>query len=65
MDEPVHNTTKARSKEQQLLIAELQRLETDFIALCRRIGTSRDLSLAVTHMEDAALRAIRHVIGTE
>lgn len=63
-DESLRNSGKTLSKEQQLLLTELQSLESDFIALCNRTGKSRDLSLAITYMEDAAMRAVRHVIGS-
>jgi hypothetical protein len=61
-DEAARNQPKPVSQEQQLMVAELQNLETDFVALCNRIGKSRELSLAVTHMEQAAMWALRHVL---
>lgn len=51
-------------------VDRLKGLQAEFIALCHEIGgtdpegerlASRDLSLAVTHAEDAAMRAVRHV----
>ena len=62
-DELLSNSKKPYSKEQSLLLTELQGLESDFIALCSRIGKSRELSLAVTNMEQASMWAVRHVIG--
>lgn len=62
-DESLRNPGKQLSKEQSLLLTELQSLEADFIALCSRIGKSRELSLAVTNMEQASMWAVRHVIG--
>jgi len=53
------------SHEKQLLVAELQNLETDFVALCNRIGKSRELSLAVTNMEQASMWAVRYLIGNK
>jgi hypothetical protein len=57
------NQEEPLSHEKQLLVAELQNLETDFTALCNRIGKSRELSLAVTNMEQASMWAVRHLIG--
>lgn len=34
-----------------------------FIQACDHLGVSSDLSLAKTHMEDAVMRAVRHVTG--
>lgn len=64
-DEPLRSQGVQRSIEQQMLVSELQGLEADFINLCNRIGKSRDLSLAITYMEDAAMRAVRHVLGAQ
>lgn len=61
--ESLRNSEKPLSKEQSLLLTELQSLESDFIALCSRIGKSRELSLAITNMEQASMWAVRHVIG--
>ena len=62
-DESLRNLQVPVSKEQSLLLTELQSLESDFIVLCGRIGKSRELSLAVTNMEQAAMWAARHVLG--
>lgn len=63
MSDSVRNIPAPVSQEQQLLLTELQGLETDFVALCGRIGRSRELSLAVTNMEQAAMWAVRHVLN--
>ena len=34
-----------------------------FWEMIDRIGISRDLSLAKTHIEDAVMRAVRHITG--
>jgi hypothetical protein len=62
-DEPTANQPLPRSHEQQLQVTELQNLEADFVALCNKIGKSRELSLAITNMEQASLWAVRHVLG--
>lgn len=53
------------SQEQQLQITELQNMEADFVALCTKIGKSRELSLAITNMEQASMWAVRHVLGAK
>lgn len=35
----------------------------EFWELIDKIGASRDLSLAKTHIEDAVMRAVRHITG--
>jgi hypothetical protein len=62
-DESTRNTPRPLSQEQQLQLAELQNLESDFIALCNKTGKSRELSLAITNMQQAAFWAVRHVLG--
>jgi len=62
-DESVRNSNKPLSQEQQMLLTEVQGLETDFVNLCSRIGKSRELSLAITNMEQAAMWAFRQIIG--
>lgn len=49
------------SKEEQAQLSSIRDFEAEFIALCRGMGSSRHLSLAITHIEDASLRAQRHV----
>ncbi len=63
MSDYVRNDPPPRSQEQQLLVTELQNLEADFVALCNKIGKSRELSLAVTNMEQASMWAVRHLLG--
>jgi hypothetical protein len=64
-DEPASNAPKPLSREQQMLLTEFQTLEVDFRTLCHKVGSSRELSLAVTNMEQASMWAIRHVLGTK
>jgi hypothetical protein len=63
-DEKTSNPSRVLSQEQQMLMTELQGLETDFVNLCNRVGKSRELSLAITNMEQAGMWAFRHVLGT-
>jgi hypothetical protein len=63
--EETRNQPRPVSHEQRMQVDELRRLEYDFIDLCNRIGKSRELSLAVTNMEQAGMWAIRHIIGAD
>lgn len=49
------------SKEEQAQISAIRDLEAEWIALCTGLGTSRDLSLSITYIENASMRAQRHV----
>lgn len=62
--EVVHNQVgRTLSTEQHMQVTELQNIEADFISLCNRIGKSRELSLAVTNMEQAVMWAVRHLLS--
>lgn len=64
------STYRVLTDEEKVLMDRLKTAGSDFIAMCHDIGgtdssgdrlASRDLSLAVTHMEDAVMRAVRHL----
>lgn len=61
--EETRNSPQPLSQEQSMLMSELQNLENDFVALCNKTGKSRELSLAITNMQQAAFWACRHVLG--
>ena len=42
-------------------IVALKAAAAAFIALCREIGASREMSLAITNAEQAAMWAVKHV----
>lgn len=63
MGEETRNLGRPLSHEQSMQMTELQNLESDFIALCNKTGKSRELSLAITNMQQAAFWAVRHVLG--
>ena len=63
MDEATRNPARPMSQEQSMLMTEFQNLENDFVALCNKTGKSRELSLAITNMQQAAFWAVRHVLG--
>jgi hypothetical protein len=64
-DAPSRNQQTPLSHEQAAFLTELQGLEADFISLCGKMGKSRELSLAITNMEQASMWAIRHLLGTK
>jgi hypothetical protein len=47
------------AEKQQMV--ELKDLAASFIAKCNDIGKSRELSLAITNAEQAAMWAVKHV----
>lgn len=60
-DKVANEHVKNLSEEEKLQIGQVKDIEAEFINACRAMGVSRDLSLAITHMEDAAMRAVRHI----
>ena len=61
-DEPSgRNQGPPLSKEEQATISAIKDLEAEFLSLCRSLGTSRELSLAIIYIETAAWRAQEHV----
>lgn len=62
--EETNNQPRPMSHEQRMQVAELQNLEVEFIMLCNKIGKSRELSLAVTNIEQASMWAVRHLLGS-
>lgn len=63
-DRVTNGSPRYLSKEESIQVAQIRDLEAEFISACRSIGTSRDLALAITHMEDASMRAIRHITSS-
>lgn len=63
----INNTSDVRHNYRVLTDAEkaamtrLKDLGQAFINACKDLGESRDLSLAITHAEDAVMRAVRHI----
>lgn len=64
-EEPARNGPRVLSQEAQMLIKEFLDLQEDFVALCRKTGNSRELSLAVTNMQQAGFWALEHVKATK
>lgn len=57
-----HLGQKVLSMEQEMQLKELCDLGDDFVALCNKIGKTRDLSLAITNMEQAVHWATAHFL---
>jgi hypothetical protein len=62
-DEPSRNGPRVPSQEAQMLVKEFSDMADDFIALCRKTGNSRELSLAITNVQQACFWATMHVTG--
>lgn len=56
-------TERFLSEEERMQVKEIKDIEVDFIRLCQRIGKSRELSLAITKIEEAVFWSIKHVTG--
>ena len=63
-------TYRVLDETEKAAVTDVKAIAADFIRLCHEIGgtdpdgerlASRDLALAVTHIEDAAMRAVRHI----
>lgn len=62
--EETRNQPRPMSHEQRMAVDEISNLENDFITLCNKLGKSRELSLAITNMEQASMWAVRHLMGS-
>ena len=51
------------SEEEKLQVKELKDIGADFVRACRRLGTSRELSLAITKIEEAVFWSVKYVTG--
>lgn len=60
-DESGRNKDRPLSVEQQLQASEIAELTDNLISCFRRLGNSRELSLAVTKAEEASFWALKHV----
>lgn len=67
---PVKHQYRVLSPDEKMQMSEIKDMGAAFIAKLHEIGgtdpttdrfASRDLSLANTHIEDAVMRAVRHV----
>lgn len=51
------------SEEEKMQMKEIKDIGADFIRLCAHIGKSRELSLAITKIEEATFWAVKHITG--
>jgi hypothetical protein len=51
------------SEEEKLQMKGIKDLGLEFVVFCNGIGRSRELSLAITKMEEAVMWAVKHVTG--
>jgi hypothetical protein len=51
------------SEEEKLQVKELKDRGEEFVRLCKSIGRSRELSLAITKMEEAVMWSVKWVTG--
>jgi hypothetical protein len=49
------------SEEEKAQMKGIKDLGVEFVELCNGIGRSRELSLAITKMEEAVMWAVKHV----
>lgn len=54
-------TYRALIDAEKAQMAALKDLGASFIALCESAGKSRELSIAITKMEEAVMWAVKHV----
>lgn len=57
----VRHTYRILSDAEKQQMVDLKDLAAAFIAKCNEIGKSRELSLAITNAEQAAMWAVKHV----
>lgn len=57
----VRHTYRTLNEDEKLQMMELKDLAAAFITKCNEIGSSRELSLAITKAEEAAMWAVKHV----
>lgn len=59
----VRHEYRVLSEEEKLQMTEIKDIGAEFIAACSRIGRSRELSLAITKMEEGVMWAVRFITG--
>lgn len=57
----VRHTYRVLSDEEKAQMVRFKDMGAAFIAECRAIGQSRELSLAITNAEQAVMWAVKHV----
>lgn len=49
--------------DEKAYMLKLKDMGAEFVAFCNRLGSSRELSLAKTNVEQAVMWAVKHVTG--
>lgn len=57
----VRHTYRVLTDAEKLQMVELKDIGAAFIAKCQEIGSSREMSLAITNAEQAVMWAVKHV----
>jgi hypothetical protein len=57
----VRHTYRVLSDAEKQQMVDLKDLAAAFIAKCREVGNSREISLAITNAEQAVMWAVKHV----
>ena len=57
----VRHTYRILSDDEKAQMVDLKDIGAAFIAKCQDIGSSRELSLAITNAEQAVMWAVKHV----
>ena len=61
MSDDVRSVYRELTETEKAQIDEVKGLGQEFITLCKRIGVSRELSIAVTNAEQAVMWAVKHI----
>lgn len=57
----VRHTYRVLTEEEKAQMVNLKDIGAEFIYRCNMIGQSRELSLAITKVEEAVMWAVKHV----
>ena len=64
-DRTVNNVVRHKyrvlSDEEKQQMLDIKDLGADFIKKCQEVGSSREMSLAITNIEQAVMWAVKHV----
>ena len=59
----MRSTYRELTDEEKETVKALKAHGEDFVAACNVLGKSRELSLAITNVEQAVMWAVKHVTG--
>ena len=57
----VRHTYRILSDDEKAAMVRMKDIGAEFIAECRKVGQSRELSLAITNAEQAVMWAVKHI----